>query len=237
MLDQRKDPAQRQGAGSPSVRARRRSFLFINECRARLAAQSDGRGSLMRRYESLRLLTMITRFERECLRVANAPESRGSNGGDDPDPGPQEQEALAEWARPWGWACLLELDSSLSDDNETLRRLRRRLSRSALSEAEARAEERFRAIVSELAGRLEANPLAPAETTDGGASRPANAAKLSLNRATWEQLRGLSLSITQTKRLLAYREHRGGFRSIHELDKIVGFPKALRADLKQKLIA
>jgi competence protein ComEA len=59
--------------------------------------------------------------------------------------------------------------------------------------------------------------------------------KLNLNQATYDQLRRLKLSVTQTGRVLAYRDRLGGFKSLDELDEIVGFPREVIAELKQKL--
>jgi len=59
--------------------------------------------------------------------------------------------------------------------------------------------------------------------------------KLNLNQATYEQLRRLKLSVTQTGRVLAYRDRVGGFKSLDELDDIGGFPRAVVAELKLKL--
>jgi DNA uptake protein ComE-like DNA-binding protein len=59
---------------------------------------------------------------------------------------------------------------------------------------------------------------------------------LPLNEATFEELRGLGLSVTQSARVIAYRDVRGGFESLDELDEIPGLPKETRADLRQRLI-
>jgi DNA uptake protein ComE-like DNA-binding protein len=53
-----------------------------------------------------------------------------------------------------------------------------------------------------------------------------------LNAATFDQLRGLGLSITQTSRLISHREMAGGFTQVDELDEIRGLPRATVADLR-----
>lgn len=58
--------------------------------------------------------------------------------------------------------------------------------------------------------------------------------RLDLNAATFEQLRTLELSVTQSARLIAARDTRGGFESINELDGLYGFPQAIRAMLKER---
>ena len=45
-----------------------------------------------------------------------------------------------------------------------------------------------------------------------------------INAASYEQLRELGLSVTQTGRVLAFRERVGGFNSLDDLDQIPGFP-------------
>jgi DNA uptake protein ComE-like DNA-binding protein len=60
-------------------------------------------------------------------------------------------------------------------------------------------------------------------------------AKVSLGRATFEDLRALGLSVTQSRRILRYRDD-GRLGSLDDLDEVPGFPKALRAELRQRLI-
>jgi DNA uptake protein ComE-like DNA-binding protein len=48
-------------------------------------------------------------------------------------------------------------------------------------------------------------------------------------------LRALKLSVTQTGRVLAHRESTGGFKSLDELDDIMGFPQEQLEELKRKL--
>ena len=56
-----------------------------------------------------------------------------------------------------------------------------------------------------------------------------------MNEATYEQLRERNLSVTQTGRVLAYRDRVGGFSSLDELDSIPGFPHSLLEELKRGL--
>ncbi|MGB2851815.1 MAG: helix-hairpin-helix domain-containing protein, partial [Solirubrobacterales bacterium] len=62
----------------------------------------------------------------------------------------------------------------------------------------------------------------PITTAAGGSS---SGGPVSLNRASFEQLRDAGMSVTQTGRVLAYRERSGGFSSVDELNSIPGFPK------------
>ena len=63
---------------------------------------------------------------------------------------------------------------------------------------------------------------------------PPAAAVIDVNQASYEDLRNLNLSVTQTGRLLAHRERLGGFRSLDDLDEIPGFPRSFLDDLKEK---
>jgi DNA uptake protein ComE-like DNA-binding protein len=60
-------------------------------------------------------------------------------------------------------------------------------------------------------------------------------APLNLNEVTYEELRRLRLSVTQTGRVLAYRDRVGGFKSLDQLDDIPGFPKTFLTELKRHL--
>jgi len=48
-------------------------------------------------------------------------------------------------------------------------------------------------------------------------------------------LRRLKLSVTQTGRVLDYRESLGGFKSLDQLDDIAGFPRDVLTELKRML--
>jgi competence protein ComEA len=58
---------------------------------------------------------------------------------------------------------------------------------------------------------------------------------LNLNASTYEQLRALGLSVTETGRILAHRETTGGFRSLDELDSIPGLTPEALAELKRRV--
>jgi DNA uptake protein ComE-like DNA-binding protein len=60
---------------------------------------------------------------------------------------------------------------------------------------------------------------------------------IDINQATYEELRSLELSTTQSRRLLAYRRRVQGFGSLNELDAIPGFPSVVLNQLKQRLSA
>jgi hypothetical protein len=58
---------------------------------------------------------------------------------------------------------------------------------------------------------------------------------LNLNTATYDQLRTLKLSVTQTGRVLAHRERVGRFESVEDLEQIPGFPREFLDALKPHL--
>jgi competence protein ComEA len=75
---------------------------------------------------------------------------------------------------------------------------------------------------------------------DPGADVPpaapeAEAARLDLNAASYDELRALKLSVTQTGRILSHRERSGGFTSIEELEEIPGFSRATLDELRARL--
>ena len=67
------------------------------------------------------------------------------------------------------------------------------------------------------------------------ASRPAG--PLDVNKATFEQWRGLGMSVTEATRVIAYRERKDGFESVDGLDRVPGIPKKLLDEIKDQLTA
>jgi helix-hairpin-helix protein len=61
--------------------------------------------------------------------------------------------------------------------------------------------------------------------------------RLKLTTATFDELRGVGMSVTQATRVLKFREKSGGFSSVDDLDQVPGFPKKFRTELKAKLVA
>jgi DNA uptake protein ComE-like DNA-binding protein len=56
-----------------------------------------------------------------------------------------------------------------------------------------------------------------------------------LNGASYDELRALGMSVTQTGRLLAHRERVGTFTSLEELGEIPGFSDDLVAEIRDRL--
>ena len=278
------DPNGGPPLGDPAVLARKRAFLTLEGDRKSLTARVPRMVRARTRYEGLCLVKMVTRLQRDYL-------SQSAMGGDRTGSGGAGSEApehgVAEWARPWGPSCLLELQADLNAFDRKLKSARRWLSAATQRRAEARAGERFAAITARIGSDLEeAEPTLPSWASsaqrksresparDGGrrtgsrpdaprrvaprrteprpaaprraeqrpvaARRPARPEPvadrpLDLNQATFEQLRSLDLSRTQSHRVLAYRKRLRGFESIEQLNDVPGFPKGTRDQLKHRL--
>jgi DNA uptake protein ComE-like DNA-binding protein len=113
-------------------------------------------------------------------------------------------------------------------------------------ELEGRIEE-LQSALAEARQRATTPPPSPAPTPEIGQDekpkrwrRRANTSTsddggLDINEASFEQLRELGLSVTQTARVIAYRDTRRGFDSLDELDEVPGLPKEVRAELRAQL--
>lgn len=87
-----------------------------------------------------------------------------------------------------------------------------------------------------VAEKTPADAAAAAETPAAESPGPAPDGPVDLNEAGFDELRALDLSITQAKRLLAYRDRRGGFSAVDEIDDVPGFPDELLEQLKRRLV-
>jgi hypothetical protein len=56
-----------------------------------------------------------------------------------------------------------------------------------------------------------------------------------LNSGTKEEFRSLGMSLTQTRRVIEFREENGGFRNVDDLDRVVGFSRDFLAQMKQRV--
>jgi capsular polysaccharide biosynthesis protein len=75
----------------------------------------------------------------------------------------------------------------------------------------------------------------PHPQADRGVPSPEPDGPVDLNEVTYEELRALDLTMTQARRLLAYRDRRGGFSSLSDIDEVPGFPAYVREDLKRRV--
>jgi DNA uptake protein ComE-like DNA-binding protein len=69
----------------------------------------------------------------------------------------------------------------------------------------------------------------------GGARTRRGDSPLDVNTATFEQLRGLGLSVTQATRVIAQRERKGGFDSVADLATVPGLPTTLLSEIKDQV--
>jgi DNA uptake protein ComE-like DNA-binding protein len=93
----------------------------------------------------------------------------------------------------------------------------------------------------ELSSRIEELESTLAEAQQRAIAKPARrpapmkGGKLNLNEATFEQLRDLGLSVTLSARTISYRDSRGGFESMDELDEVPGLSTELKRVLRGQL--
>jgi competence ComEA-like helix-hairpin-helix protein len=112
---------------------------------------------------------------------------------------------------------------------EWLRGRERSIRRQALRDARRETE---------AAGGETAPAAGPEERLGEQAQRRSETGKpLSLNEATFEQLRGTGMSVTQATRVIAYRERVSGFDSVEELGSVPGFQESQLSELKERLTA
>jgi DNA uptake protein ComE-like DNA-binding protein len=86
--------------------------------------------------------------------------------------------------------------------------------------------------LSEEERQQEGEPSQPEPAPAPSAAEPG---KPSLNAVSFDELRDLGMSVTQARRVIAYRDRGGGFKSLDELDSVPGFPKDFLAALKKRL--
>jgi DNA uptake protein ComE-like DNA-binding protein len=99
---------------------------------------------------------------------------------------------------------------------------------------EAKLEDRIRELQEQLADAKLGTHEATASKKHRRRGGSKNGAP-DVNEVSFEQLRELGLSVTQSARVIAYREARGAFDSLDELDEIPGLPKDTRGTLKDLL--
>jgi DNA uptake protein ComE-like DNA-binding protein len=264
------------GADDDATVARTRVFLVLESERESLAAGLQRQFHPLRRYEDLCLVKMVTRLERDSLRHAGR--AAGGAGRASRRGVPALEHGVADWARPWGPSCMVQLESDLNGFDDKLRNTRRWLPAGSQSAAEARAAERFAKILAGMEASLKLadftlpswaarGSLTPRDGSPGrapkasrsrqGARRQAHAhgrksattgtarrdqpqraapeGPINVNQVTYEQLRAMKLTITQSRRLLAYRNRVNQFDSLDQLDALPGFPTTVLDRLKDRL--
>jgi DNA uptake protein ComE-like DNA-binding protein len=104
--------------------------------------------------------------------------------------------------------------------------------RDRATQREAKLMTRIEELQSQLADAKLGMSETPAPKRSRGSRKDGT---LDLNIISFEQLRELGLSVTQSARVIAYRDTRGGFDSLDELDEIPGLPKDTRVALTSRL--
>jgi DNA uptake protein ComE-like DNA-binding protein len=137
--------------------------------------------------------------------------------------------AAADWLRGRAEALRQEGEARAREKIERERELRHR-------DVEGRIGE-----VTEGAAAAEKTPRDTAisethEWTAGALQEAPTEKKLSLSTASFEELRAVGLSVTQTQRVIEYREANDGFNSLDELDSVPGFERSLLVDVKSRVV-
>jgi competence ComEA-like helix-hairpin-helix protein len=106
----------------------------------------------------------------------------------------------------------------------------------------ARRAEARRARRAEKAAEDPEEKVAEARTERNEPARPKSkprrrGAPLDVNKATFEELRDLGMSVTEATRVIAYRERRDGFDSVDDLDTVPGVSTKLMSKIRDQLTA
>jgi len=56
-----------------------------------------------------------------------------------------------------------------------------------------------------------------------------------LNSGSPDEFRSLGMSVTQARRVIEFREQNGGYSSVDDLDRVVGFPRDFLIQMKRRL--
>jgi DNA uptake protein ComE-like DNA-binding protein len=108
-----------------------------------------------------------------------------------------------------------------------------------IREAELREQGRERERT--LTSRIEELESALTEAQQRAIAKPSRRSprrkngRLDLNQTTFEQLRDLGLSVTLSGRVISYRDSRGGFETLDELDEVPGLSRELKRVLREQL--
>jgi hypothetical protein len=87
----------------------------------------------------------------------------------------------------------------------------------------------------EVTGPPESEPRTAPPPTGGRTATSGGA--ISLTHGSFEEYRGLGMSVTQAKRVIAFRDRDGGYTSVEDLDRVPGFSRSFLVQLKRRLEA
>ena len=125
-------------------------------------------------------------------------------------------------------------DARLEKAQELIERQKAEIEESRAEVARALKErDSMRKRIAELESQLDGakRRVAPKRRS----ASQAKTQQVELNSATFEELRGLGLSVTQSARVIAYRDVRDGYDSLDELDDVPGLPAETRRELRARL--
>src|SRR5436190_14549187 len=137
------EPGQRQVHGGIAIEKRKRAFLLAEGHRKSLMAWVRGRRLPKGRYETLVLITMLARLQRDWLLQSEPRPARDQD----------EERVVREcafWARPWGIAFLVDLGSELDRLEQAVKASARWLPPRARARAQEGARQRFESIAAEI---------------------------------------------------------------------------------------
>jgi DNA uptake protein ComE-like DNA-binding protein len=103
--------------------------------------------------------------------------------------------------------------------------------------ARAKAAQERKAKAAKAKKEAQAKRTKAKETKPKSRVKERRGGPLDVNKASFEQLRELGMSVTQATRVIAYREREDGFSSLDDLDAVPGFPKPFLAEIKEQLSA
>ena len=102
--------------------------------------------------------------------------------------------------------------------------------RARLAEREV---ERLRRQLAARPARRPGHKRTPSSPSTAKSKEADDSGPIDLNTASFEALRALGLSITQSARVISQREQMRGFRSLEDIDSLFGLPRATKAFLRE----
>jgi hypothetical protein len=172
----------RAETGVKAARTRKRAFLALEAQREELTARLARRTRPAKRYRDLNVAIAVVSLQRKQLVEPTTPRWPEA---DSPEPqvghAMDEAEVLADWARPWGGACLLGLQADFESYRRDRDRVERWLTTETKKRMKAEAATRFASLsrrqvrtASRPSGDTRATPIrwpgAPNDAGDPSAS-------------------------------------------------------------------
>jgi DNA uptake protein ComE-like DNA-binding protein len=133
-------------------------------------------------------------------------------------------------------AKLKKAEQALEDREREIETLRARVAELEAQQAEKPATKAKPRPAAKPRAAAKPRP-APKEKPQAKAPKRGNGKRsgAGINELTFEELREHGLSVTQSARLIATRDIRGGLESVDDLEKVPGFSKSTVAELKRSI--